>query len=182
LRLDQWVDESGRGRGGRGDLVMVENDDVDTASAKFGDCLDCSRAAIHCDEERGGNLVKTIPDAVLSEAVALVESMWEVWASVPAELCEDLDEQCGRGDAVNVVVAEDGDVLVALACLEEPVHSSTHVWNKKRVGEVFEARFEEAVDAVGIGETAIEEALGEQWGNSECLRELACEQWLLGGQ
>ena len=142
LRVDQG-DGGGRGRG---DLVVVQDDDVHAALAQPGDGVDGGRAAVHREQQRDGEFLQAVLHAVLAEAVAFVHAMRQVVMSRPAEGAEHFEQQRGGGDAVHVVIAEDDEGFVAFAGLEQALDGGGHVRQQERVGQVLEAGLEEVVD------------------------------------
>ena len=79
-----------------------------------------------------------------------------------AEGAEDLEQQRGGGDAVNVVVTEDDERFVAFAGEKEPLDGGGHVGQKKGIGQLFEPRIEKSSNGGRVVEAAVQEALSEE--------------------
>ena len=73
---------------------------------------------------------------------------------------EHRHQQRGAGDAVDVVVAHDGDTLVAPARLEQPLHRGLHAVEQERIVEVRSRRLEETARAVGVERASAREQRG----------------------
>ena len=97
--------------GGRrnGDLVMVEDDYIYAALLQPRDGVHRGRAAIHRQQQRGGEFFEAILDSLLAEAIALILSMRQIILNGPAKSLEHLEEQSGGGDAIYIVVAKNDD-------------------------------------------------------------------------
>ena len=156
------VDQRGGGWRGGGDLVMVQHDDVHAALCERGDGCDGGRAAVHGEQQGGGELRQAILHAVLAEAVAFVHAMRQVVVDLPAERAEHFEQQGGGGDAVHVVIAEDDERFVALAGLEQALDGGGHVRQQERVGQLLEPGLEEGGDGGRFAQAAVQQALGEQ--------------------
>jgi hypothetical protein len=156
------IDQRGGGRGGRGRLVVIQDDDFHGALAEPGNGLKGGGAAIHGYQEGSGELPEAVFQGIPAQAVALVEPVREVGVDGPAERPEDFEQQGGGGDAVDVVVAEDDDGLAALAGEEQALDGDGHVRQGERVGEVFEPGFEEGARGCRLAQAAVEEALGQE--------------------
>ena len=122
-----------------------------------------------------GDLREAIVHRFLAEAVAFVHAMRQVIADLPAEGAEDFEQQGGGGDAVHVVIPEDDEGFVALAGLQEALDGGVHVGEQERVGQLLEPGLEEGGDGGRLSQAPVEQALGEQRGDVERVRELPGE-------
>ena len=111
----------------------------------------------------------------LAQAVTFLEPMGQIAFDFAAKHCQDFDQDGGRADAINVIIAEDDDRLGVAARLEQTVHGTFHPRNEEGIGEVLEAGVKKAVDLFGFGQSTIEEALGEEWRDVQGLRQLGRE-------
>jgi hypothetical protein len=177
-----WIYKCEGGWGGGGDLVVVENDDVDAALFEPGDGLNGRGAAIDGEQEGSREFVETIFDGFLAKAITFVHPVREIVIGGPTETRQDFQEQGSGSNAVDVIVAEDDERFFAFASEEKAVDGKGHVRQEKGVGEVFEARFEEIVNGLWVGEAAVEQALGEERGKAELICQLAGEQGLRQGE
>ncbi len=99
--------------------------------------MPCSRSHATCgtavvpqsdgDKHGGFVLLDAALDAVLTEAIALFDAKREEGLRIGAEAAEDAPEQRGRGDAVDIVVAEDDDFLACGDGLEDALGAALEV-------------------------------------------------------
>jgi len=95
--------------------VVIGDDEV--YAEFFGGLCGCGGgdAAIDCDDDFGA-LVGECFDGGFVEAVAFVDSVGDVGGDfgVGCDDPEHVDEDCGGGDAIDIVIAEDGDWFAVL--------------------------------------------------------------------
>ena len=166
------VQERERGERLVGDAVVVDDDDVDAAAARVLEARVVARAAVARDEERraGGE------DALergRGEAVAPLEAIGEERDDAAAERAEHVGHERGAGDAVGVVVAEDGDRLAGADGAGEARGGLGAVLHQRGRREVRERGLEEAGGALLVGEAALHEHVGRGLGDAEVAREVA---------
>ena len=93
--------------------VVVGDDDVEPGGARRGDLVDRGDRAVDGHEQVGAARGEPL-DRRRGEAVAVVDPARQVPVDVGAERAQRADEHGGRADAVDVVVAVDGDAGAAL--------------------------------------------------------------------
>ena len=153
------VHQGNGGRGGVGDLMVVEHERIDAPLAQPGDGFNGGGAAINGQKQRRRMFGEAILHAGLTEAVAFVHAVRQVGADLPAERGENFGEQRRGSHAVHVVVAEDDERFVTLARGEEAFDSSAHVREQERIGKILQAGLKEPADGLRFAEAAVEQAL-----------------------
>ena len=63
---------------------------------------------------------------IFAQAVTVLDAVWEVINAVPAKLAEEFGEQRGRGDAIDIVVAENHETFLAAVASEQTVNRRFH--------------------------------------------------------
>ena len=109
-----------------GAFVMIDDDHVDAGRLRHVERLERLRAAIDGDDQ---------PRAALGDphqrlaggAVALHQPVGDIGLRIEAEIAQQADQQGGRGRAVDVIIAEDGDRLAGLDRVGEPCGGRVHV-------------------------------------------------------
>ena len=157
---------------------MVQDDDVHAPLSERSDGSDGGRAAIHRQEQAGGELCEAIFHGFLGEAVAFIEAMGQVVVDLPTERAQHFEQQDGGGDTVHIVIAEDDEVFAALAGLEEAFDRGAHIWQQERIGQLLEAGLEKGSDGGWVTQAAVKQALGEQRRDAQGVGQLAGEPGL----
>ena len=101
-------------------LVVIGDDQVDAELARAARRLGAADAAVDRDDQRHAVGVQPI-DRRRLQAVAVAQPLGDEVHDVAAEHLERAAQDDGRGDAVDVVVAVDGDPLAARERLLEAV-------------------------------------------------------------
>ena len=161
---------------------MVQDDDVHAPLSERSDGSDGGRAAVHRQEQGGGELCQAILHGFLGEAVAFIEAMGQVVVDLPAERAQHFEQQGGGGDAVHVVIAEDDEVFAALAGLEEALDGGAHVWQQERVRQLLEPGLEKGSDGGRVTQAPVKQALGEQRRDAQGVGQLPGEPGLRRGE
>ena len=91
-------------------LVVVGDDEVDAELSAQLRLVVGRDSAVHRDDQID-LLAAELADGDLVEAVALLEPRRDVGDDPRADALEKVSQQGGRGDAVDVIVAEDGDLF-----------------------------------------------------------------------
>ncbi len=107
-------------------FVMVGDDQVDSQLPAQCRLLHGGDAAVHGDDELHA-LAGELPDGDGVQAVALLQTAGDVAAAVGALLSQVVRQQAGGGDAVHVVVAENGDFLPTAQGQSHPAGGQVHV-------------------------------------------------------
>ena len=110
VRIDQRVDL----RQLRAGLVMVDHDDRHAETFCFGERLDAGGAAIDGDEQRGA-LCGQRTHGFRVGPVALEDAVGNVDQRIKPAMAQMPGQQRRRGRAVDIVVAEDRDLLAVAA-------------------------------------------------------------------
>ena len=106
-------------------------------------------AAVHGDDQRAARALRAIDVGDL-EPVAVEQPVGKDRLGGDATPREHRHQQRGAGDAVDVVVADDGDALAAPARFEQPRHRGLHAVEQERIVEMGGRRLEEAPRGVGV--------------------------------
>jgi hypothetical protein len=96
----------------------------------------------------------------------------------PTKAAQHFQQERGGGNAIDIVIAEYDQWFLVRMRPEETFDRDCHIRQKERIGQMLESWFEVIADGVRLRMAAVEEALREQWRNSEILREASSEQWL----
>lgn len=137
--------------------VVVKHDDVGGGGSCKG--LVAERATIDAEDQivRGGQFGHS--GGV--RAVAFVDAVGDVECGVQAHLAQPVDQEGRRRAAVDIVVGEDGDLLVPFDRLKEPSSGGFHVLQAARIGhEVAQLRVKIG-GGVGGGHTEARQRLAE---------------------
>ena len=123
-----------RGGGWQGFLagVVVGNDHVNAQAASQGGLLHGGNAAVYRDD-KGDALIGQGVDRLLIQTVALSQAAGDVGDHISAPGGEKLGEKTGRGNAVHIVVAVDGDQLSPFQGQPHPADGQVHVPQKRGV-------------------------------------------------
>jgi len=106
--------------------------------------------------------------------------MRQIAVNRPAEGLEHFLQQGGGSHAINVVISENYERLIAFARAEEAGDGGFHVWEKERVGELFEPGLEEGADRGRFVQAAVQEALSQQGAEAQISREFSRKERLRG--
>ena len=110
-------------------------------------------AAVERDEQPRA-LPGQPPHRLGVEAVAFHQAVGHVGHDLRTRRPQEAGQERGRGDAVHVVVAVEGDALAARDGAHEPLHGRGHAFHEERVRQVGEARLQEALGVRRIGKPA----------------------------
>ena len=151
-----------RAVGARG--VVVGDDDVEPGRARGRDLLDGGDRAVDGDQQVGPAGGEPL-DGRHRQAVAVVDPARQVPVDFGAERAQRADEHGGGGDAVDVVVAVDGDPRVALDVAEDPLRGGAQA--PERVERVRVGAGEELARAGGRVQPAAHQHLGDDVRDAE---------------
>lgn len=161
---------------------MVQDDDVHAPPSERGDGSDGGGAAVHCQEQAGGELRQAIIHSLLSEAVAFIEAMGQVVVDLPTERAQHFEQQSGRGDTVHVVIAEYDEMFAALAGLEEAIDGPAHVRYQERVCQLLEPGLKEGGGGGKVIHATVQQALGEKGWDAQGVSQMPGEPRLRRGE
>jgi hypothetical protein len=103
-----------------------------------------------------------------AEAVAFGKAAGHAVADVlDAVAAQAIQQYGGCSDTIDVVVAEDADVLLALARLGDARYGGVHAGEEEGVGQMAHLGGEKALGGVGGVRAAKEQELADQWGDVE---------------
>ena len=114
-------------------LVVVDDDDVGAVRAGGRQRLDAGGAAVDRDDQPGA-LLGERRDGLAARAITLGHAVGDVDARADAVRGQKALHERGRRGAIDVVVAEHGDGLVALDRIGEPRRALVHVAHGAGVG------------------------------------------------
>ena len=123
-------------------LVVVGDDQIDAELARAPRRIGAADAAVDRDDQRHALGVQPI-DRRRLQAVAVAQPLGDEVDDVAAEHLERAPQDHGRRDAVDVVVAVDGDALLARERLLEALDRAVHVGEPERIVELIERRVQE---------------------------------------
>ncbi len=144
LRIDDGIGK----RQIAGYLMMVDDDDVEVELRRFRQRLEARRAAIDGDQEPRAAL-GDLAHGVDIGPVALEQPIGDVEERIEPGGAQHAHEERGRGGAVDVVIAEDRDPLLALDGVGEARGGAVHVGERRGIGhQAADARIEKILDRV----------------------------------
>ena len=112
---------------------MIDHDHVDPGRLGLGKRLEGLRAAIDGDDQ--GRAALGDPHQCFSRRpIALHQPVRDIGLRLEPELAQQADQQGGRGGAVHVIIAEDGDRLAPLDRVGDARGRLVHVLEDGRVG------------------------------------------------
>lgn len=142
-------------------FVVVDDDHVDCRVAGGVERVECLRAAIDRDDQRGA-FAGEADECFARRAIAFEQAVGDVGAGFDAEIAQDEHHQRGGGGAVDVVIAEDRDLFAGLHGVGEALGGAVHVAEDRRVGhERADRRRTVRVERV-TGAASGEEELGDE--------------------
>ena len=149
--------------------VVVGDDHVEPEPASFSDLVDGGDPAVHGQHERDA-VLRQARERLAGHPVAFVEAAGQVPLDVRPELAQARDRECGRADAVDVVVAVHADALPGGDRRADPVARGRAVAEQARV---VARRFggEERTRRLGVAEPAPDEDAGSDPADPERRRE-----------
>jgi hypothetical protein len=121
---------------------MVHHDDVDAFSAESVDFWLGVRAAIEGNEELGLRFGEHAFERGHRKSVTFLEAARDEIFRVRAKAAEEVDEHRRARDAIDVIVAQDGDTLTLGGGEDETFGSFAQATDRERVGDMGELRAE----------------------------------------
>ncbi len=134
-------------------LVVVGDDQIEAERARVPRRVGRADAAVHRDDQDDAVGVQPIERGRL-QPVAVAQALGDEVDDVGAEQLERAAQDHGRRDAVHVVVAVDGDALLARDRAENALDGHRHVGQRERVVQVVERRRQEPARQVDVAEPA----------------------------
>ena len=127
-------------RGGVGELlfalVVVGDDEVHPEGFGVLRLLHAGDAAVHRDDEIHALLLPEVAHGLLPQTVAVLQPAGDILDAPSPPAAQIVHQQHGGGDAVHIVVAKDGDLLIAGKGGVDPLHRPVHVLHQEGgVGE-----------------------------------------------
>ena len=139
-------------------LVMIEHDHIEAKPPRLGQRLDAGGAAIDGDEQRRA-AVGERADRLDVGAVAFENPVGDMHDRLAAADPHEARQQRRRGRAIDVVVAEDRDLLAAQHGVGEALRRLLHRGDGVRVGhQPPHRRIEERLDLVDLDAAAGQDA------------------------
>ena len=152
--------DDGRGVGQLGArLVVVGDDQLDAQLAGQGRLFHAGDAAIHGDDQLGP-VGGQAADGLGVQPVAFVDAMGDVVAGLGAEQFQAEPEDGRAADAVDVVVAVDGDRPPGRDRVEDPLGGRGAAGQRAGIAERGEFRVEEVAHGRRIGHAPADQQLG----------------------
>ena len=142
-------------------LVMVGDDQIHAELAGHVGGLERRDAAIDGDENARARLGQGAHRLAV-EAVAFLDPMGDIEIDLGAEQGQQLPEDGDAGDAVDVVVAVDGDLLFLLDGLAQAGDGRLDPRHMGRPDQLGQLRLQEHVALGGLRDPAIEQHLRHQ--------------------
>ena len=134
-------------------LVVIGDDQVDAELARAAGRFGAADAAVDRNDQPDAVGVQPF-DRRRLQTVAVAESFRDEVDDLAAEELQRPAQDDRRGDAIHVVVAVDGDPLLAREGLLDPGDRGRHVGEPERVVQVIERRVEEARGILRISQAA----------------------------
>ncbi len=128
--------------------MMVDCDGVETQALGFRQRLAAGGAAIDGDQKLDAFLGERA-DSVHVRAIAFEDAVRDVHDRIEAAVPQVAAEQCRRGSAIDVVIAEDCHLLFALYRVSQARGGLLHVGQRMRIGhQPLDARVEKGLRPV----------------------------------
>ena len=112
-------------------LVMVGHHHVHADGAGKGHLLHAGDTTVHGHQQRGAALAQPL-DGVAAQPVAVLDPARDVVYHMGAAALQIVNQNTGGGDAVHVIVAENGDLLAVCDGLGDPRRRLVHIPHQKR--------------------------------------------------
>ena len=146
VRIDQRVDLGQFVAG----LVMVDDDHGHAELARFGQRLEAGGAAIDRDQQRGA-LGRELAHRLDIGPVAFEDAVGNVDQRIEPAMAQMPGQQRRRGRAVDVVVAEDRDLLAARGRVGDALRGGLHLRHGVGIGhQLADGRIEKILDRVEL--------------------------------
>ena len=146
VRIDQRIDLGQFVAG----LMMVDHDDRHAEPLRLGQRLEAGGAAIHRHQQRRA-LAREHADRLDIGAVALKNPVGNVDQRIEPAMAQVPGQQCRRGGAVDIVVAEDRDLLAARGGVRDAFGGGFHLRHGVGIGHQFaDGRIEKILDRVDL--------------------------------
>ena len=129
VRID---DGHGRRQLRRGKM-MIDDDDIDAAPTRWLERLDAGGAAIDGDDQRRAGIGELV-DRLEIRAVAFEQPVGDVDDRLEAEALQISIQQSRGSRAVDIVIAEDRDLLLGLDGIGDAGGAGVHIGQHDRVG------------------------------------------------
>ena len=161
--------------------MMIQDDHVHAAILQPLDWFNGGRSAIHGEEQADGKFLEAMGHPIGAEPVAFLQPVREIVVHAPAHPAQKLGQQSGRGNAIHVVITKDHHRFTGFPRPHQPADSGIHVGQEERVRETFEFGVEKFGGGDGIGQSPLQEALGEKGRDAELFDQRLSHQGLRRG-
>jgi hypothetical protein len=135
-------------------LVVIRDDQIDAELSGPAGRIASADAAVDRDDERDALRVKPL-DRRRLQSVPVLQPFGDEVHDVAAEQLERAPQDYGRRDAVHVVVAVNGDPLLACDGRQDPIDRDPHIRERHGIVEVIQAGVQEAGGLLGIAEAPL---------------------------
>jgi hypothetical protein len=153
--------EHGRRRGQRvAGTMMVGDDDVDALFPGPSGELDGLDAAVHADDQ-GRAALDRDADVIVLDAVAVGQALRDEVVDLGAQRGQGFLQHDRRKDAVDIVIAEDEDLLAPGDRRLDPGHGLVHVLHQVGIVELVEAAREFLFGGLLRQDLAVDEDPGD---------------------
>ena len=115
---------------------MVRDHQIDPQALQIGNLFLGGDAVIDGHDQLGMSKLINAVERRARQAIALVKAMWNKRRGIGAKRTQRLGQQAGRRNAVDIKIAEDGNVLVVANGTLNAVGNDRHTRNNERVGPV----------------------------------------------
>src|SRR4030095_10905792 len=107
-------------------LVMIEYNHINTSFSERSDFDGRGCPAIDGNEKLRIVLAKTARNSFGAQPVAFLDSTRQEQCGFAAVRAQQFGQQCERGNAVDIVIAEQNDALTLINGVENPAHRILH--------------------------------------------------------
>jgi nucleotide-binding universal stress UspA family protein len=132
-----------------GSLMVIQNEDVDTAGANGFNLFAGICSAVDSDEEAGIVLLEASLHPAQAETVTLLDAVREEARDAGAKGGEESFQQGEGGYAVHIIVAIENDLLICLNSLEHPPGGGFHLAEEEGIAQVFQPGLKEIGSLLG---------------------------------
>ena len=131
-------------------LVMIDHHDAHPEPPRFRQRLQAGGAAVHGDQQRRA-FAGEHTDRVDIRAVAFEDAIRNVDQRIEPAMAQMPGEQRRRGRAVDIVVAEDRDLLAARGGIGDPLGTGFHLGQRRRIWhQLADRRIEKVLDLIDL--------------------------------
>ena len=140
IRLDMGVDQKAAAGNFVFRLMVVNDDHLDPLPDEIVDRLMSVGATVQCDKEVGAPFFKDTLNRFLTQPISLLHAPGDIKAGGQSEITQGVDQLYRTGDAIDIIVAKDNQVLLLIDRLNDAVCRGPEVIDLKRIRQLLQFR------------------------------------------